>query len=126
MHTPFTLWMNFSHVQMICITDYDCVNVSYTNIFIVCMFMTYSTSYCLVTLKDLWNVCTVYSRIKIHLLYGAESFLRNQLVLSYSNSPHIMELKGSVPQSQVSATCPYPEPAQSSPFTHIPLPEDPA
>jgi hypothetical protein len=35
---------------------YDCVNVSYTNIFIVCMFMTCSTSYCLVTLKDLWNV----------------------------------------------------------------------
>ena len=30
MHTPFTLWMNFLHVQMICIADlYDCVN-SYT------------------------------------------------------------------------------------------------
>jgi len=28
MHTPLTLWMNFSHVQMTCITDlYDCVNV---------------------------------------------------------------------------------------------------
>jgi len=32
---------------------YDYVNI---NIFIVCMFMTCSTSYCLVTLKDLWNV----------------------------------------------------------------------
>jgi hypothetical protein len=31
MHTPFTLWMNFSHVQMACITDlYDCVNVYLT------------------------------------------------------------------------------------------------
>jgi len=30
MHTSFTLWMNFLHVQMICIADlYDCVN-SYT------------------------------------------------------------------------------------------------
>jgi hypothetical protein len=28
MHTPFTLWMNFSHVQMTCIPDlYDRVNV---------------------------------------------------------------------------------------------------
>ena len=35
---------------------YDCVNVSYTVIFYFSMFMTYSTSYCLVTVKDLWNV----------------------------------------------------------------------
>ena len=36
---------------------YDCVNVSYTVIFLcVCMFKTCSTSHCLVTLKDLWNV----------------------------------------------------------------------
>ena len=27
--------------------------------------------------------------------------------------------------SQVPATCPYPEPARSSPYLHIPLPEDP-
>jgi len=27
MHSPFTLCMNFLHVQMICVTDlYDCVN----------------------------------------------------------------------------------------------------
>jgi len=31
MHTPLTLWMNFLHVQMICITDlYDC-NFSHCN-----------------------------------------------------------------------------------------------
>jgi len=35
---------------------YDCLNVSFTVIFLcVCMFMSCSTSYCLVTLKDLWN-----------------------------------------------------------------------
>jgi len=35
---------------------HDCLNVSFTVIFLcVCMFMTCSTSYCLVTLKDLWN-----------------------------------------------------------------------
>jgi hypothetical protein len=27
--------------------------------------------------------------------------------------------EGSFPHSQVSATCPYPEPAQSSPYPHI-------
>jgi hypothetical protein len=34
MHTPFTLWMNFSHVQKICMADYDCVNLSYTVTFL--------------------------------------------------------------------------------------------
>jgi hypothetical protein len=36
-----------------------------------------------------------------------------------------MEPKGSLPHSQVPATCLYPEPAQSSPYPHIPFPEDP-
>ena len=37
-----------------------------------------------------------------------------------------MELEGSLPHSQVPANCPYPEPARSSPYPHIPLPEDPS
>jgi hypothetical protein len=36
-----------------------------------------------------------------------------------------MEPEGSLSHSQAPTTCPYPEPAQSSPQTHIPLPEDP-
>ena len=36
-----------------------------------------------------------------------------------------MEPEDSLPPSQVSATCPYPEPARSSPWPHIPLPDDP-
>jgi len=32
-----------------------------------------------------------------------------------------MEPEGSLPYSQVPATCPYPEPDQSGPFPHIPL-----
>jgi len=36
-----------------------------------------------------------------------------------------MEPEGSLPHSQVPATCPYPEPARFSPYPHIPLPEDP-
>ena len=31
------------------------------------------------------------------------------------NSPHFMEHEGSLPHSQVSATCPYPEPARCGP-----------
>ena len=37
-----------------------------------------------------------------------------------------MEPEGSSPHSQVPSTCPYPEPAWSSPYLHIPLPEDPS
>ena len=37
-----------------------------------------------------------------------------------------MEPLCSLPQSQVPATCSYPEPARSSPCPHIPLPEDPS
>ena len=35
-----------------------------------------------------------------------------------------MEPEGSLPHSQVPATCPYPKPDRSSPCLHIPLPED--
>ena len=36
-----------------------------------------------------------------------------------------MEHEGSLPHSQEPANCPYPEPAQCSPYPHIPLPENP-
>jgi hypothetical protein len=35
-----------------------------------------------------------------------------------------MEPESLSPHSQVPANCPYPEPAESSPYPHIPLPED--
>jgi len=37
-----------------------------------------------------------------------------------------MEPEGSLPHSQVPATCSYPEPASSSPCSHISLPGDPS
>jgi len=37
-----------------------------------------------------------------------------------------MEPEGLLLQTQVPTICPYPEPAQSSPYPHIPLPEDPS
>ena len=38
--------------------------------------------------------------------------------------PALMEPEGSLPHSQQPATCPYLEPARSSPYSHIPLPEE--
>jgi hypothetical protein len=37
--------------------------------------------------------------------------------------PHFMEPEISLPHSQVPSTCPYPEPAQSIAYPHIPLSE---
>ena len=37
-----------------------------------------------------------------------------------------MESEGLLPQLQVPAACPYPEPDQSSPCPLIPFPEDPS
>jgi hypothetical protein len=39
---------------------------------------------------------------------------------------HFMEPEGSLPHTQVPATCLDPEPAQPRPYHHIPLPEDPS
>ena len=53
------------------------------------------------------------------LIYGAESFLRR--FSASQEMPRIFpELEGSLPHSQEPATSPYPEPAQSSPYPHIP------
>ena len=38
----------------------------------------------------------------------------------------LLNPEGSLPHSQVPATWPYREPARSSPYFHIPLPEDPS
>ena len=37
-----------------------------------------------------------------------------------------MESVISLPQAKVPANCPYPKPAQSSPFPHIPVLDDPS
>jgi len=37
-----------------------------------------------------------------------------------------MEPENSLPHSQVPSICPYSEPTLSSPYPHIPLPEDPS
>jgi len=62
-----------------------------------------------------------------YLLYGADPFLRIQLVLQLVKKfPAFLEPEGSSPYSQVLATCPYPEPTPSSPQNPLPLPEYPS
>jgi len=52
-------------------------------------------------------------------VHGAEFFFRNwQIVSELRNSPHYAEPEGSLPQLQVSATCPCPEPDHSRPFLY--------
>ena len=49
----------------------------------------------------------------------------SQLVKKFPPSPHFMEPECSLPHTQATATCSYPEPDQSSPWSPIPLLEDP-
>jgi hypothetical protein len=54
-------------------------------------------------------------------LWEANQFADSQEI------PYILwNPKGSLAYSQAPATCLYPEPAQSSPYTHTLLPEDPS
>jgi len=40
--------------------------------------------------------------------------------------PAITESEGPLPHSHVPATCPYPDPARFSPYSHNPLPKNPS
>jgi len=68
-------------------------------------------------------------RRKLSVTYSmvqSPSWEANWFATSPRNSPHFTEPKGSLPHSQASATCLYPGPAQSSPYTQIQPPGDPS
>jgi hypothetical protein len=69
--------------------------------------------------EDITMVSLTY--LFTYLLYGAEKLTGFQLGKKF---PPFNGTKGSLLQSQVPATCPYPEPARLSPNHYIPLPED--
>jgi len=64
------------------------------------------------------------SILLIYLLTPWSRVLLEQLTVK--KFPTFMEPEGSLPHPQVPATCPYPEPAPSILYPHIPLPEDPS
>jgi hypothetical protein len=74
------------------------------------------TSYMDTYLLNLLYLLTLWSRV----------LFENRTGLQSRNSPHFMEPESSLPHSQVPSTCPYPEPARSSPYPHIPLPPHPS
>ena len=69
---------------------------------------------------------TINNKLVYYLLTPQYRVLPEQLTALQlvRNSPHFTEPQGSLPHSQASATCLYPGPAQSSPYTHIPPPTD--
>jgi hypothetical protein len=67
--------------------------------------------------REFTDLLTPLSRFLLEKLTGL------QLVQIF---PEFMELEGSLPHSQVPITRIYPEPARSSPYPPIPLPEDPS
>jgi hypothetical protein len=74
------------------------------------------------------SVTVVHQYLLTYLLHGAESFLRSLPVFATTQEilRIFMELKISLPYSQVPATRPYPEPTPSSPHDPLQLPEDPS
>jgi hypothetical protein len=112
MQTLFTLWMNFLHVQ-ICITDlYDCVNHYTVILLYFCMFMTCSTSCCLVTASRIHGmyvciVCIVMSYLSFYncnivsiLILGIVLsrltwwYLYSLIIVTYENSTSILKHLG--------------------------------
>jgi hypothetical protein len=56
----------------------------------------------------------------VNQLHGAEAFLRSWQILSLTrNFPHFIETEGSSPHLQQPATCPYPQPDQSSQYPQL-------
>ena len=90
------------------------VNCNYRLAAALCRRNTVCLAYVIV--NTLYKVDNTIIIIIIIILHVAESFLRGlQLV---KKSPHFTEPEGSLPHSQVPATCPYPEPVRS-PISHL-------
>ena len=102
---PFTLSF---HGKAFC-----CVQFA-TGVFTWSYWLTYLFTYLRTYLLN--YLLTPWSRVVLEKLTGFQS----------RNSPHFMVAEGSLPHSQMPATCPYPEPARSSPHPQIPLREDPS
>jgi len=65
MHTPFTLWMNFLHAQMICIADLCDCKFSHCNNFayLVCFRMFFDMFHILLSGDSLRDLCNVYAYV---------------------------------------------------------------
>ena len=71
------------------------------------------------SLSEEWRTSQLVSRL-IYITYSMEHSPSGE-ASSQEIPSHFVESEGSLPHSQVPATCPYPEPVRSSPYPHIPL-----
>jgi len=79
-------------------------------------FMSWFCHLVIISSKYMLKVPLIDSQIA-YSLHGVESFLRSQKFFSHSrNSPHFIKPESSLPHSQMPASCPYREPARSSPL----------
>ena len=70
-----------------------------------------------------WELAYLFTYLRTHLLpHSMEQSPSSEANRFSGNSLHFMEPEGSLPHSQVPATCSCLEPDQCSPYPHIPLP----
>jgi hypothetical protein len=67
-------------------------------------------------LTYLLNLLNLLAYLLTYSMEHSPFWEANWFSASKLNSPHFIEPECSLPHSQVPATCPYPEPAQSSPY----------
>jgi hypothetical protein len=80
----------------------------------------------IIIIKKNLLTCLVIPRRRVLLEKPTGSQLVKKLPAFYGTRRFVTTFTGAHPHSQVLTTCPYPEPARSSPYPHIPLPEDPS
>ena len=68
----------------------------------------------------------MYTKLLTYSMVQSPSWAADWLAASQEIPRISWNPEGSLPHSQASATCLYPGPAQSSPYTHIPPPGDPS
>ena len=74
-----------------------------------------------------WLLASVTQfRLLTYSMVQSPSWEANWSAASQEIPPHFTEPEGSLPHSKASATCLYPGPSQSNPYTHIPLSGDPS
>jgi hypothetical protein len=101
--------------------------------------LTYSLTYYLLTYLTYYLI-TYLLNLLTDLLLTLLTYLLTYLLISWSRVllenltgfqlvkkfPEFYTTRRFIPHSQVPASCDYPEPARSSPYPHIPLPENPS
>jgi hypothetical protein len=78
-------------------------------------------------MKPIWKLGTNFPYLLTYSMEQSPSWEANPVFAASQEIPRIfMEPEGSLPYSQLPATCPYPEPTPFSPHQPLQLPEYPS